>query len=83
MYVCVWFLRLEGFILVSMTLFFHCIVLVSGGGKMARPVLSKDPEIAPKNKSAKRSLEVSHKLVLIPLLNNQLEQRGFAACFAN
>lgn len=31
----------------------------------------------------KRLLEVSHKLVLISLLNNQLEQRGFAACFPN
>lgn len=36
-----------------------------------------------KTKSDKRSLEVSGKLVLIPLPNNILEPRGFAACFPN
>lgn len=79
------FVQLQGFILVSMTLFFHFIVFLSGGGRGWRWCVqfSKDPEMAQKNKSAKRSLEVSHKLVLILLLNNQLEQRSFAACFPN
>lgn len=41
----------------------------------------REPEVAQKKKEevAKRPLEVSHELVLISLLNNQLEQRGFAA----
>lgn len=73
MYVFVLFLQfmwLQGFIHVSTT-FTSTLFSLFLGGKMAVQ-FSKEAEKAQKKtrKSAKRPLEVSHKLVLISLLNN-------------